>query len=498
MAERQLRSVLRQIRRLVTLPATPDTTDSQLLARFVLEREQEAFTALVRRHEALVWGVCHRMLRNRADAEDAFQATFWVLARKANSIRSRASIGGWLYRVAYHIALNAKFNAKRQQILDRQAQHGSLADPQTEAAERELWCVLDEELSRLPEKFRAPLVLCYLEGRTHAQAAQELGYSAGSMSWRLARGQQLLRHRLVRRGLTLPAAMLSTLLLRESTVARAACLVGCVSETALIRSITCSGMAGALSANVTLLTKGAMHAMWITKIKMAAAAVLAVSVIGAGGGLVAYRALAVGPQDNAFQAAPASPSNRHDDELKKALDRIAALEKQLAEQIAGRGQRPDPPPPLSAPQGRRTTSEAEQRLRADIVQRLRDEIDVLRAELDAKQAEMQAAEIGVAAARDVFAQAQANKSAVPVSNLLSMKRDVANQQAQVLVKQAELKQSEVRLRQAQRRLAAVQGPKEPPPEARPSGLEQRVRELEEKVGRIDHDLARLKNALRPE
>jgi DNA-directed RNA polymerase specialized sigma24 family protein len=94
MAKKQPSAVLRHIRRLALMPATPDTTDSQLLEGFVLRREQEAFAALVRRHEALVWGVCSRVLRNRADAEDAFQAAFWVLVRKASSVRKRASIGG--------------------------------------------------------------------------------------------------------------------------------------------------------------------------------------------------------------------------------------------------------------------------------------------------------------------------------------------------------------------------------------------------------------------
>jgi RNA polymerase sigma factor (sigma-70 family) len=495
MPEKQPSAVLRHIRRLVLMPAAPDTTDSQLLERFVLRREQEAFAELVRRHEAMVWGVCRRVLRNHADAEDAFQAAFCVLACKASSIRKRASIGAWLYLVSYNIALKARLNAKRQQILDRQAAIRCPADPQAEATEREVWALLDEELCRLPEKFRAPLVLCYLEGRTHAQAAQELGYRPGSISWRLARGQQLLRRRLVRRGLTLSAGMLSALLLRESTVARAACLVGCVSEAALIRSISCSGTGGALSANVVLLTKGALHAMWITKVRMAAALVLAVSVISAGGGLAAYRALAAAPQDSASQATPASPNNRQDDELKKALARIAVLEKQLAEQGHAGGQKSDSIPALPPETGprRRMTSEAEQRLQADAVQRMEDEVEVLQAEVDAKQAEVHATEISLAAVNDELKQAEANKS-TPRFNLLMMRQDVANREAQFLVKRAELKQSQVRLRQAQRRLALLQGPKEPQPEAKPSSLEQRVQELEEKVRRMDHDLARLKRA----
>jgi RNA polymerase sigma factor (sigma-70 family) len=475
------------------------------------------------------------VLRNRADAEDAFQAAFWVLARKASSVRKRASIGGWLYRVAHHIALKAKLNAKRQQTLDRKAAVGSPADPQAEAAEREMWAVLDEELSRLPEKFRAPLVLCYLEGRTHAQAAQELGYRPGSMSWRLARGQQLLQARLVRRGLVLPAAMLSTLLLRESAVARAAGLIGCVSEAALLSCLNSPTVAGAMSANVALLTKGALHAMWITKMKVAAVLTLAVMVLGAGGGMIAYRALAAEPQATSQETKPAPPTrakpsrDRRDDELKSALDRVAALEKKLADyqvlvdklkadlavahdesmqahQAPKRAVNQATPPevrfdPFSTeplpPERIKTASEAERRLRAEAAQQVQDEIELLEAQLEAKQAELRAAHAMVEAAKLEAARVSdlVKKGLSSQGELGRMQQDMAAREAQVLLKRAEMKEPEIRLKQARRRLAALQGSRDQPGRG---DLGQRVRELEEKVMAMDRDLARLKQVVRPE
>src|SRR5262249_54569626 len=140
--------------------------DSQLLERFVTRRDEEAFATLLERHGALVLGLCRRLLQHDQDAEDAFQATFLILARKAGSIRKREALAAWLYEVAYRLAMRMRAAAVRQRGLERQTTHRPQADPVSEAAWRELRPILDEELRRLPTKYRSSLILCYLEGRS--------------------------------------------------------------------------------------------------------------------------------------------------------------------------------------------------------------------------------------------------------------------------------------------------------------------------------------------
>src|SRR5207245_3463817 len=175
---------------------------------FTQEHEERAFAALVRRHGPLVLGVCRRVLRNWHDAEEAFQATFLVLARKAASIRKHESVGGWLHNVAYHAALKARAQAATRQLRERQSRvrpdcdsrATRYPDPLDELTGRELLAVMDEELQRLPERFRVPLVLCYLEGQTRDQAAQQLHWTLRTLERRLEAGKKLLGSRLARRG----------------------------------------------------------------------------------------------------------------------------------------------------------------------------------------------------------------------------------------------------------------------------------------------------------
>ena len=195
-------------------------SDAILIERFVNCREESAFVALVQRHGPLVEGICRRVLRNEHDVEDVFQATFFVLARKAAVVAWRESVGGWLCAVAQRLAMNARADAARQQrretsigflAQDGAAQDGCrlpeeyhpLADPIDDIDRRDLRQLLDDELLLLPEKYRAPVVLCYLEGRTHQEAARHLGWPAGSMSRRLDRARALLRRRLAERGVSL-------------------------------------------------------------------------------------------------------------------------------------------------------------------------------------------------------------------------------------------------------------------------------------------------------
>jgi RNA polymerase sigma-70 factor (ECF subfamily) len=172
-------------------------TDTQLLKRFAQRHEEAVFAALIRRHGPMVLSVCRRVLRNSHDAEDAFQATFLVMIEKGHRLRKPELLSNWLYGVAYRTALHARQRAARRSEREREAvamSSDSVNDPEIES--RELRRVLDEELLRLPQKYRAPLVLCYLEGKTNEEAARQLGWPSGSMSYRLARGRDLLRQRL--------------------------------------------------------------------------------------------------------------------------------------------------------------------------------------------------------------------------------------------------------------------------------------------------------------
>ncbi len=198
-----------------------DATDYQLLERFVTLHDEAAFSALAHRHAALVLGVCRRVLRNEHDAEDTFQATFVVLARKAGVLACRQSVGPWLSGVAYRLALHARAARGRCRehpvgllVSDGAESHepaALVADPETETYRRELSRLVREELARLPEKYRAPVTLCCLEDKTNEQAARELGWPSGSMSRRLEKGRQLLRERLTCRGLGLSIVLVCLL-----------------------------------------------------------------------------------------------------------------------------------------------------------------------------------------------------------------------------------------------------------------------------------------------
>src|SRR6516162_9346141 len=191
-------------------------TDGQLLARFLATRDEAAFAALVRRHGPMVLGVCRRVLRHTQDAEDAFQATFLVFARKAASIRKHESLGSWLHGVARHTAQRLKAKTARRTTYEHRLAGQPAGDSIDDLTWRELRGVLDEELHRLPEKYRSPLVLCYLEGKTQDEAARQLDWSKGTFRRRLEQGRDALGRRLTRRGLAL-SAVLSVPLLAGTT-----------------------------------------------------------------------------------------------------------------------------------------------------------------------------------------------------------------------------------------------------------------------------------------
>src|SRR5262245_53768010 len=212
MSSVQVGTVLRHLRKLATDRKDHELPDHQLLERFAGCRDEAAFAALLHRHGPMVLGVCRSVLREPHDAEDAFQAAFLLLAQKAGSIHRREAVGGWLYRVAYRTALRARARAARRRVLEKRAVTMPSADPVLDMSLREVRGVLFEELEGLPEQYRAPLVLCGLEEKSLEEAARLLGRTKCAVKWRLQRGRELLRGRLRRRGLELPAGLFATAL----------------------------------------------------------------------------------------------------------------------------------------------------------------------------------------------------------------------------------------------------------------------------------------------
>jgi RNA polymerase sigma factor (sigma-70 family) len=252
MLSSQIHNVLQHACRL--LGEGPDqATDAELLRRFVATREAAAFDKLLGRHGAMVLHVCRRLLPGAEDAEDVFQATFLLLARKADSIRHPASVGAWLHGVALRLARQARAAAARRRTHEGRASPRTAADPLDELSVREARAVLDEELLRLPEKYRAPLVLCYLEGKSRDEAARELGWSVSLVKNRLEQARDLLRLRLKRRGLSLSTALVATLLSGEPALAAL--------PANLARSTTRAALVGTIPARVAPLVEGGLKAL---------------------------------------------------------------------------------------------------------------------------------------------------------------------------------------------------------------------------------------------
>src|SRR5262245_30576746 len=249
-----------------------DQTDRQLLEGYLLRREEAALEALVRRHGPMVWGVCRRILFDHHDAEDAFQATFLVLVRRAASIASREFVANWLYGVAHQTALKARATAARRRAREKLMAEvpEPVAPPGPARSDLQIW--LDGELQSLPAKYRAPLVLCDLEGKTRQEAARELDWPEGTVAGRLARARGMLAKRLLRRGLGLPAAGLSAVPTADVPAALTA-------STIKAATLFAAGQT-AVSAPVAALVKGVLDSMWFTQIKGVAAVVLSVVVLG--------------------------------------------------------------------------------------------------------------------------------------------------------------------------------------------------------------------------
>jgi HlyD family secretion protein len=299
---RQDRSILRQLRTLYNLGTIGDLTDGQLLERFATDGNEVAelaFSALVERHEAMVWRVCLAIVGDEHEAEDAFQATFLVLVRKARSLWVRDSLGPWLHQVACRTASALRTTVIRrrkhehrfmERAASRSVEAGTPRDPDLDAA-------VQEEVNRLPEKYRAPVVLCDLEGRTHQEAARCLGWPIGTVKSRQSQGRRLIRDRLVRRGLGLAVAAAVAESLTQTAIATMPRKLSLSTVNAVMqqsdRLITGIGV----SAHVLTLTQGVLRAMLWIRLRLLIVATVAVGIASGGAGVYVLGSQDPAPKD---------------------------------------------------------------------------------------------------------------------------------------------------------------------------------------------------------
>jgi RND family efflux transporter MFP subunit len=302
MADRALRDLLRYVYRMVGPPAGI-LSDSELLGRFVDCRDEAAFEALVWRHGSMVLSVCRRILRQEQDAEDAFQAAFLALARKAGSVRRRGAIGSWLYRVALRVALRAKEQAAATKSLGPVPEARTAPVQPHEVEQRELRLILEQEIRRLPSKYRAVVVLRYLEGRSTAEAATALNCPQGTVLSRLSWARRRLQVRLAARGAALPAAMAAVGATGEAMGAPPFLWVASAVRDAV--AFASSGTSGLGPTRSALLAEGVLRAMMMTKVKVAAVLILGTLTSGA---ILQAQFLKAGKPETQPERASAAPA----------------------------------------------------------------------------------------------------------------------------------------------------------------------------------------------
>jgi len=331
-----LNAAAREIEVLFNLGPVHGLPDGELLERFLVNREEVVFEALVHRHASMVWGVCRRVLRDHHDAEDAFQAMSLVLARKAASVVPREKVGPWLHGVAYQTALKARATRARRRT--RETPVPELPEAQAvREGDRDDWLPrLDREVGRLPEKYRIPIVLCELEGRTLREAADQLGWPIGTVSGRLSRARAILASRLSRPGLADSTGSLGLWIASKTPMATVPTRL--IAPTVKAASLSLAGKTvavGVVSAESVTLMRGVLKTMLLTKIKTVAAPLLLSLTLAAGGTGLAYRAGAADPPGEG-NAAPKTENQARDPLAESPRAEVAVAE-------------PEPPAPPDQP-----------------------------------------------------------------------------------------------------------------------------------------------------
>jgi RNA polymerase sigma factor (sigma-70 family) len=277
-------------------PHVRELPDRELLRRFHIDHDQAAFWSLLRRHGPMVLEVCRGVLGNEADAEDAFQAVFLILTRKAGSIRKAASLGSWLHGVAYRTALKARARSASRRQHEALVPHRPAPGPD-DLSWREVQRALHAEVGRLPERYRAALVLCYLEGATLDAAAAQLNLAKSTLRDRLERGRTLLRGRLVRRGLGPAALLVASAWPAADASAGVPVSVMAATAKAAARIAAGQDVAGVISAQVVALTEGVLRTMLLNKLKTATTLLFLTALLCAGLGkaVLTYQTQAAEP-----------------------------------------------------------------------------------------------------------------------------------------------------------------------------------------------------------
>jgi RNA polymerase sigma factor (sigma-70 family) len=315
MADAQRGSLLRHLRQVLAGYGDLHSPDRAMLERFLQHGDEAAFEALVRRHGAMVLSVGRCVLRHQQDAEDVFQATFLLLARKGRSIRRQDSVASWLHGVAYRLALKARQSSGRRRLRENKPRSAVSATSADDLTWGEVQQVLHEELQRLPEKYRLPLMLCYLEGQWQDDAARQLGWPMGTLKGRLERGRTLLRTRLIRRGLGPAAALSATVLPAGATAALPGPLVRATVETVRLFGTGKVGAACGVSAQVATLVQEGVPMMGIGKVKIVVAAVVLGALLTGAGVLarsVRPAAPAEGPPQEVAKEKPEAAKEKPD------------------------------------------------------------------------------------------------------------------------------------------------------------------------------------------
>ncbi len=304
MPNKPLNALIRQMRVSTQPPASQELSDSELLDRFVQRCDQAAFELLVWRHGTMVFNLCLRVLHREHDAEDAFQATFLALARKASAIGNRRSVGSWLYKVAHRVALRSRSTLNVQSLPDEPQVDKDARDVVAYVIGRELSAVIDEELRRLSEKYRTAFVLCQMEGQTIEGAARILGCPSGTIGTRLARARSLLRRRLTRRGINVPAAFSAPMLF----VALPVSLVASTVKAALLGTTNEAVAKGLISSRAANLTNGVLRTMILKKCVQTFSLIVGLGLLGG----VVVQALE-SPAFEPAQPLPFTAPNRSDE-----------------------------------------------------------------------------------------------------------------------------------------------------------------------------------------
>jgi RNA polymerase sigma factor (sigma-70 family) len=462
MASQHESAILKSIQTLFKTGTTAGLSDGQLLERIgsgPAAMTEVAFEALLRKHGGMVWNVCRHVLRDVNDAEDAFQASFLVLLRKAGSIRKRNALGPWLYGVAYRIAVRAKKRAARRRLHENQgaARLAVAASPDSSLEELAL---LHEEVTRLPEKYRMPVILCYLEGRTNDDVARQLGWPVGTVSGRLARAKSLLRARLTQRGLAPSAALFGVTLKGE--LARAMVPERLIEKTvsAFLGNPMQGPVAGAAVANsVKSLAHGTLHTLSLTQSKWIAASLLA-SVTVATGAAMEWQ------------------------DVKALRAETGHLQVQSKKQAQDAGSDPIGKVSKSAP-GEAANESA-------LMELAQEELAVIEARYKAKEAELRKAEAQLELASTVLDVSRQLVKAAQVSKLtfLNNESGVKVASAQRDVVRSELEECKVRLDQAKR---IINHPELVGPWLEHAGRSSSFSALENRLKSVERQLDRLPN-----